>query len=505
MGGAGEPITVGRPERVMSAIIETGSPPSNLARRVMHGIVWRSGSQIFAQLITWAATFMVIRLLRPADYGIFAMTQSVLVLFGVFTGASFASALVRQKEVRPTELSQLFGLLILLNAALAIIQIAIAPLVAGYYRQPIVAELLRVQALLYIANPFIALGAALLSRELDFRKQAMAHFASALAGAGTALGGALGGLGVWTLVAAPIALFWTRAIALLIATRWNVMPSFRFRGAGATISFGLAMVTSQIFWFLQTQADVFIGGRSLDPHRLGLYTTALFLAQILTAKFVPPINEVAYSAYARLQGDRAAVASAFARSVRMMMLIALPFYGGMAAVAAPLVEIVLGSHWAGAAPIVRLLACAMPFVTLQILFAPVTNALGKPRLAVFGAMAGAIIMPACFLIGVRFEATGLALAWLFGAPALTAVTAAISLPVIGIRPRALMEAIFPGLLGTAAMLAIVVLLDFYLSPALSAAVRLALLVLTGALSYGAWMMCFARSSLPELRGLVLRP
>ena len=37
------------------------------------------------------------------------------------------------------------------------------------------------------------------------------------------------------------------------------------------------------------------------PHRLGLYTTALFLTQILAAKFVPPLNEVAFAAYSRIQ------------------------------------------------------------------------------------------------------------------------------------------------------------------------------------------------------------
>ncbi|MEI9927169.1 MAG: hypothetical protein WDN44_04915 [Sphingomonas sp.] len=40
---------------------------------------------------------------------------------------------------------------------------------------------------------------------MDFRKQAQVNLVSALAGAGTALAGALMGLGVWTLVAAPMA------------------------------------------------------------------------------------------------------------------------------------------------------------------------------------------------------------------------------------------------------------------------------------------------------------
>ena len=37
-------------------------------------------------------------------------------------------------------------------------------------------------------------------------------------------------------------------------------------------SYGLAILASQLFWTVVTQADVFIASRSLDAHQLGLYT-----------------------------------------------------------------------------------------------------------------------------------------------------------------------------------------------------------------------------------------
>jgi hypothetical protein len=139
---------------------------------------------------------------------------------------------------------------------------------------------------------------------------------SATAGALAALAGAYGGLGVWTLVLAPIVLFATRAIGMTWAARSLMWPSFDFRGAGAMARFGGLMAAGQMFWFVQSQADVFIAGRLFDPHTLGIYTTSLFLTQILVQKFVPALNEVAFSAYARMQDDAAGAATAFAKSVR---------------------------------------------------------------------------------------------------------------------------------------------------------------------------------------------
>ena len=56
------------------------------------------------------------------------------------------------------------------------------------------------QSLIYLTTPFIVLPTALLSRAMDFRAQAKVNMLASLASAATALGGALGGLGVWTLV-----------------------------------------------------------------------------------------------------------------------------------------------------------------------------------------------------------------------------------------------------------------------------------------------------------------
>ena len=62
-------------------------------------MIWRSGSQIVGQLITWASTFLVIRLLEPSDYGLVAMTQVVLVFLSLINGWGFASALVRDETI----------------------------------------------------------------------------------------------------------------------------------------------------------------------------------------------------------------------------------------------------------------------------------------------------------------------------------------------------------------------------------------------------------------------
>jgi O-antigen/teichoic acid export membrane protein len=479
-------------------------PELGLGDRVRGAVLWRSGSQIVGQLITWSATFIVIRLLNPSDYGLFAMTEVVLVFLNLMNGYGFASALVRTEHLDNKKVSQVFGILILLNGSLALAQIAIAPLAAAYFRQPIIADLLRVQALLYLYTPFIAIPNALLSRSLDFRRQAQVNLASAVLGAAAALLMAWAGYGVWTLAIAPLVLFAARAVGMTLACSWLVWPSFRFKGARELLGYGGAMVLVQFFWFIQSQSGVFIGGRSLPPHELGLYTTALFLTQILASKFVPPLNDVAFAAYSQIQSKREAVAAGFLKAARLVMLVALPFYFGLVAAAEPVVLTVLGPKWAETVPLVRILALAMPFLTLQILFAPATNAIGTAGIALKVSIAGAVIMPAAFLIGIGFGTEGMAFAWLAAFPVLTLVTAALSLPAIGVSAAALVKAVMPGLLASSAMLLLVLGIDAALPP-MPVYLKLGILVGVGAGAYAALLFVFARAVVDDLMGMIKRP
>ena len=471
------------------------------AERVKSGVIWRSGSQLLGQLIAWTSTFLVIRMLNPSDYGLVAMTGVVLTFLDLFKGWGFASSLVRDEKTDRHRIGQAFAMLLLMNGTLAALQFAAAPLAADYFHQPMVADLLRVQALFYLANPFTALGHALLVRRLEFKKQARIDLVAAVLSAFTALGCAYAGLGLWTLVAAPGMLFFARAWGYFIAAKlWQIRPQFALKGAGTMLRYGVAMIAVQMCWFVQSQADVFIGGRLLDAHTLGLYTTALFLTQILAAKFVPPLNEVAFAAYSRIQSRPDMIQSAFLKSVRLIMLVCMPFYFGLAVTAAPLVETFLGEKWLETVGLVPILCAAMPLMTLQILFAPATNALGRPGLAVKTGLAGAVLMTLAFAVGIQWGTVGLAWAWLLGMAGLLAVTVELSRPVIRISRSDLFLAAAPGLAAAAAMAGVVVGVDWLVGN-VGAGSKLALLVTVGAAAYFAFLLAFARPIVEEVLGL----
>lgn len=486
-----------------NGVSQTGAP-DGFAQRVRSALAWRWGSQLIAQLITWGATIMVVRLLVPADYGLFAMTQVVVVALNFLNGWSFATSLIQADRVEKRQVGQVFALLLLMNGTLGLAQLLLAPMAAAYYREPAVADLLRVQALIFATTPFIALPQALLSRRLEFRTQALANLASAIIGALTALGLAWFGFGVWALVYAPILAFATRGLIMTISLGALPLPVFDFRGAGKLIGFGGTLTLCQLFWIIQSQSDIFIAGRSFETHQLGLYSEALFLTLIVTGRFLPPVNEVAFPAYAELHKAGQSLAPYFVRTLRTVLLVTAPIYIGLSLTAPEAILFVFGEKWIGMAPLVAAVAPAMPLMAVQIVCSPATNATGDARIYLATSIAGALLFVTAFLVGVGYGPEGLVRAWWFAAPALLAVTLALTLPSVGVRPGTLAKAALPPLVACGFMAFTLQGARLLIPADLHPGLMLAILVPLGVASYVGMLLAFWREIVRESIAMLRR-
>ena len=487
------------------AVTDSLSDSSNaqFTSRVRSAVVWRWGTQVAAQIITWTSTFLVVRLLDPTDYGLFAMSQVVVTALAFLNGQSFATSIVQTDRLDDRRLGQVFGMLLMANGLLASVQFLLAPYAAAYFEEPVVAELLRVQAAIFLTIPFIAFPSEWLARQIQFRKQGQANMASALVGAITALFLAWLGWGVWALVYAGLSIFVSRAIFLMVAAKLWIRPIFNPSGAWDLVTYGGTLTLCQLFWIIQSQSDVVIAGRLLPTYDLGLYTQALFLTLIVTGRFIPPINEVALAAYSELNREKKPLGPYFLKTVRMVMMLTAPLYVGLALTSGDAIKVLMGEKWVGLIPIVSGLAVVMPAFALHLICSPVTNAMGRPRVYLTTSIAGAIIMPCAFLWGVSggfFSnddgSMGLVHAWWIAAPTLLAFTLTMTLPRIGVSALDLAREIFPIALGCLTMAAAVMAAQHF-APLASPLLNLGWNAAIGASVYAATFWIGYRSLVKE--------
>jgi O-antigen/teichoic acid export membrane protein len=179
----------------------------------------------------------------------------------------------------------------------------------------------------------------------------------------------------------------------------------------------------------------------------------------------------------------------------------------MALVAEPFVEIVMGSKWTDATPILQILALAMPALTLQVLFGPAFNAIGKPYLTLRGAMFGALLMPMTYLFAVQFGVLALAASWLAAMPLLLLFTVMQARTHMELSVRKLLAAVMPGLATAVAMGVVVWSINYgvthYMWPTISPLTQLMLLAVTGAAAYVSLLRFGARQTFDEVIALVV--
>ena len=131
--------------------------------------------------------------------------------------------------------------------------------------------------------------------------------------------------------------------------------------------FGSWVTLDRIIWFGYTNVDVAIAGRALGDALVGVYTVALSLASMPIDKVMSIVNEISFSAFSRMQGDRDRIRYGMLRSLESVSLLAFPTFFGMAMVAPELIETVLGPKWTGAILPLQILCIAFPFRALGVL------------------------------------------------------------------------------------------------------------------------------------------
>lgn len=477
-----------------------------LRNDVLYSLKWLAGARFAGQLVAWAITLVVIRILKPSDYGLMAIADVLIGFAALFQEMGLFSAMVQKRDLTERHVEQAFGILIVLNVGLYVVVFAIAPLLASFFNDARLTNIVRVLGLQF---PLASVGVvqdAILNRSMRFRQKSLANIAIGLGNAFTTLGFALAGAGVWALVLGSMAGAVVRPVALSIAAWHWCRPRFSRAGMNEMLHFGGFVAVSRLLWYVYSQSDVFIIGKLLGKELLGFYSIAMQLASLPMQKVAELLDQVGFAAYSSIQHDMAAVRSHFLKAIRVLAFLSFPIFWGISAVSPDLVMVVLGQRWERATVPLQLLALVMPIRMIGHGTGSVLAAIGKPQIGTLNTFIALVIMVPAFFIGTWFGGLiGAALAWVIGYPILVVTRLNFSLPWLGLSRRSYFGAMTGPALGAGVMYVAVILARHYLmGRLLPAAWGLAVLVAIGALAYPAFMWLCCRTRCLEVISLMKR-
>ena len=179
--------------------------------------------------------------------------------------SGFVEALIQKQDRTETDFSTTFWFNIGVALLVYIALLLFSPLIAGFYDEPLLGELLPWMALVFVINAFRTVQQAKLNIAMDFRRQAWISIIAISVSGGAGLWMAYNGFGVWTLVWQPLLQNFLNVLLLWISAGW--MPSLVFsdRSFKNLFGFGSKLLMSRTLNAVYTQGSFLLVGKFFTP------------------------------------------------------------------------------------------------------------------------------------------------------------------------------------------------------------------------------------------------
>lgn len=418
-------------------------------RTLALGAAWIGVFRWTAQVVSWSAMLVVLRLLTPEDYGIASLALAIIAIAGVLSEFGLGTAVVALPELPDQVARQLHGAACLLGLVVAATAAAVAPMVAGFYREPLLGPVIQVLSLVFLAEGVRLVPQAMLSRRLAYRAIGALDFLRAIATSLAVLLLAWMGKGYWALVLGN--LLGAVMISLAVTVQFGLMPRWpRLAELRTPFTYAWHIFAGRGAWMLYRNSDTLIAGRILGSTILGYYTMAGSVASLPGEKLGNVLTAATAPFFAAIQSDRSALRHYFLRVTEVLTLVLYPVLFGFMLVADLAVPLVLGEKWLPAVPVLRLLIL---FAAIQAVTTPVSqvlNVTGNTRVGMQTGLLALVILPPAFVAGgVLWGMLGIAGAWVLGYPLVLRLPLRVALQALDIP---LMEYLRSGHRAAAAVL-----------------------------------------------------
>lgn len=330
-----------------------------MKRMALRGTVWSSLERFSVQGIQFAVMIIMARQLTPDDYGLVAMLTIFISISQSLVDSGFSNALIRKQERSETDNSTVFYFNIASGIFLYLVLFFCAPLIARFYHQPILIPITRLISLSLVINSLVMVQKALLTAKIDFKTQSKASVCAAVISGGVGIYMAFAGYGVWAIVWQQLLNLTVNAVLLWILSRWRPQWVYSWKSFRELFGFGSKLAVSGIIDTLYNNLYLIVIGKVFNASDLGYYTRATQFAQFPSSNITGIIQRVTYPVLCSLQDDTSRLRDIYRRFIRLSAFMVFPLMILLAAIAKPLILILLKEQWAFSIILLQILCFSM--------------------------------------------------------------------------------------------------------------------------------------------------
>ena len=348
----------------------------NLKHKTKVGLYWSFFNQFANNGLQFVVGIFMARMLSPEDYGITALPGVFLAIAGTLMDAGFSSALVRKPELTEKDLSTSFFYSLFVGIFCYLAIFFAAPWIANFYAIPILEPLVRVTALMFLWGPLGTPQSVLLQRKLDFKTPARISIITKIVGSVVGLAFAYLGYGLWALVIMGVVSSFLSTILTWFAVKWLPKASWSKESFSYLWNFGNKIIVTYILDQLYQNITPIVIGKYYTPAQLGQYNRAEGYANLPSKQVTGMLQNVTFPVLSKLQEDKEKMAEKYRLMIKTLSFVITPVMMGLAAIANPLVLVLIGEKWAPCIIFLQVMCftrCLYPIHSLNVNLLMVTG------------------------------------------------------------------------------------------------------------------------------------
>jgi lipopolysaccharide exporter len=336
-----------------------------LGTRTLRGMAWAYGAYVGGRLLVLVSTAILARLLTPRDFGVVALALVFTVFLEAIKDLGLGQALIVASPEEEAERAQtVFAWSVLLGVVLTLATVAISPLIASFFHQSQLKELLPVLGLNFILRSLGTTHYALARKHLNYRVRTVSEICEVSLRGVVGIGLALAGFGAWSLVIGFVAGVAASTTALWLQVTFRPRMHLSRSYLRDLLRFGGVLTIVDVGAVIFYNTDYLFIGRVLGAASLGLYTIGFRIPELAILNVAHVAADVLFPAYSALDKDR--LREGYITSLRYLTMLTVPLAVGLAMLARPTVLVVFGNQWGGSIPVTRAIAAYTLFATLAI-------------------------------------------------------------------------------------------------------------------------------------------
>lgn len=336
-------------------------------------------TQYLEMAIQFAAVMVLARVLTPADTGTYTIAAFLMTLLHVFRDFGVVQYVIQTHELSREKIQNAMGVAILLALLVAGTLLSISGIVARFYGNPDIEQVLWVMSASFAVSPFGSVLLAIMRRENLLQKIFYIRMASAVCHVTVAISLAMLGYGALSLAWANFAGILAFGIVANLLRPPGLPFGPRFSHMRSILSFGGISSLGNAATMAGTNLPDMVIGKVMNMAAVGYFSRAnglvLLFSRLISGALTPLV--LPYFAQLRRSGDD--LRPSYLLAVQQLTAVAWPFFAGLALLAYPMVHVLYGAQWDASVPLVRLLCVAGAIAAVALFSTQVMVANGQVR------------------------------------------------------------------------------------------------------------------------------